>query len=286
MQEYWLLLSIWVTISIGIVAFTNKVFAQKNYNVQFSALVLYALMFVFAGVIWLMTGISAPEDLGYGLSLLSIVWWAQFYLYSIVMMNALKHLPTSTYFITVRLASSFILLLVWILFFQDTISNKELIWFIFGVIAMSLLFESWQKWKWNYKTGIYFLLLWIMTLVFWHSVNKILSLQIEHISLILLLAFWWALWAASIFGFSHVRNHKKDLYEILKINLIQSVCYFFYFYALFYVYNSGDLWISYKIQSYSPFIPIILAAIIYKEKITKKQWLWIGLTILSLYFFT
>ena len=50
MQEYWLILSLIVTLSIGIVSFTNKVFAEKKYSPEFSALVLYALMFVFSVV--------------------------------------------------------------------------------------------------------------------------------------------------------------------------------------------------------------------------------------------
>jgi len=286
MQEYWLVLSIAVTISIGIVAFTNKIFATRAYNVQFSALVLYAMMFVFSFIIWAVVWISRIEDLTYPLAVLSVFWWAQFYLYSVIMMNALRYLPTSTYFISVRLASSFLLLWVGIVFFADSISYKELIWFAFWVLAMSLLFEKQTQKVPHYKKWLLFLIAWIFTLVFWHSVNKTLSLELEHISLILILAFGGAFVTSLTFWFKHIRENRKDLYWICQINLIQSLFYFFYFYCLFYVYNYGDLWISYKIQSYSPFIPIVLSALIYKEKITQKQWLGIFLTLVSLYFFT
>ena len=76
-----------------------------------------------------------------------------------------------------------------------------------------------------------------------------------------------------------------NLKEISKINFLQAIFYFIYIYLLYYVYKSGDLGISYKIQSYSPFIPIILAAIIYKENISNKKMLWIFITAISLYFF-
>jgi drug/metabolite transporter (DMT)-like permease len=179
------------------VAFTNKVFAQRSYSPQFSALVLYALMLLFS------------------LILGSIIWFTS---------------PS--------------------------------------------------------KLGYLFLALWIITLVIWHSVNKILSIQIEHIPLLLTTAFSWAFITALIFWYPHIKKNIHQFSWILKINLIQSVFYFVYFYALFHVYNLWDLGISYKIQSYSPFIPIILAAIIYREKISLKQGIGIALTAFSLYFFT
>lgn len=51
------------------------------------------------------------------------------------------------------------------------------------------------------------------------------------------------------------------------------------------VYRNGSLVISYKIQSYSPFIPIILSAFIYKEKISTKKKIALILVAVSLWFF-
>lgn len=67
--------------------------------------------------------------------------------------------------------------------------------------------------------------------------------------------------------------------------LVQASLYFFYFVMLMNVYRNGDLGISYKIQSYSPFIPIILSAFIYKEKISKKKKIALILVAISLWFF-
>ena len=69
-------------------------------------------------------------------------------------MTALRYIPTSTFFINVRLLSSFSLLFIGIIFFQDIISQNEIIGFTLGIIAMILLFEKENKKYTNYKKGI------------------------------------------------------------------------------------------------------------------------------------
>jgi drug/metabolite transporter (DMT)-like permease len=128
--------------------------------------------------------------------------------------------------------------------------------------------------------------LWIIFLVFWHVVTKLLSLELTHVPTLLTIAFSSAFITALVFWYKSIWENLKDFKSIFTINIFQSFFFFIYFYFLFQVYNLWDLWISYKIQSYSPFIPIILASIIYKEKISLQKSLWITLTVLSLYFFT
>lgn len=286
MQEYWLALTLLVTISIGIVAFINKIFAERKYNVQLSLLVLYAIMLFIAVLVWFFQWFISLKDIGFTNIFWCILWWTQFYWYSFVMMNALRYLPTSTYFISVRLSSSFVLLAIGILFFWDIVTSKEILGFVLWVWAMILLFENkWEKIT-NIKKGVFFLIVWIFCLVFWHTITKVLSFEINQVPTLLTIAFWSALLTAIIFWYKHIFQNLKDLRPIFTINLVQSFFFFIYFYFLFQVYNLGDLGVSYKIQSYSPFIPIILAAIIYREKVSIKQWIWILLTGLSLYFFT
>lgn len=281
----WLLLTLLVTISIGIVAFISKIFAERKYNVQVSLLVLYAIMFVISLTLWFIQGFVDLADIWKENIFWSILWGSQFYGYSFVMMNALKYLPTSTYFITVRLSSSFILLAIWMIFFWDIISRKEVLWFFLWICAMLLLFENKNQRISNLKKGLFFLAAWIVCLVFWHTITKLLSLDLYQVPTLLSIAFWSAFTMSLIFWYKHVYSNIHDLKSIFWINLIQSFFFFIYFYFLFQVYNLWDLGISYKIQSYSPFIPIILAAIIYREKISNRQALWIAITAISLYFF-
>jgi len=286
MFDNWLFLTLLVTISIGIVAFTNKVFAEKQYDVRFSALVLYIIMFLISLWLWYFQWFVSLWEIGALNIALAVIWGMQFYGYSFVMMSALRYLPTSTYFISVRLSSSFILLGIGLLFFWDNISFKEIIWFILWIWAMSMLFEKSEASRADFKKWILFLLLWIFFLVLGHSITKILSFDLEMVPTLLAIAFWSALCTASIFGYKQIQKHKQDISWIMWVNIIQSFFFFVYFYFLFQVYNLWDLWISYKIQSYSPFIPIILWALIYREKISFQKTIGIILTALSLYFFT
>ncbi len=286
MQEYWLILTLLITISIGIVAFINKIFAKKGYNVELSMLILYSMMLCISALLMFFQWFTPLQEIGWLNIILCVLWGIQFYGYSFVMMSALKYLPTSTYFITVRLSSSFVLLFIGILFFWDVISTKEMLGFVLGIWAMTLLFErDWNTHK-DMKRWIYFLLLWIMLLVFGHSVTKLLSIELSHVPTLLFIAFLSAFFTSILFGYKHIEQNKQQIKEIAIMNIFQAFFFFVYFYFLFQVYHLWDLWISYKIQSYSPFIPIILAAIIYREKISLQQWIWILLTVFSLYLFT
>jgi len=286
MFDNWLFLTLLVTISVGIVAFINKIFAERKYNVQLSLLILYAIMFCISLVLGFFQWFTLLSNIWTKSIVWCVLWGAQFYGYSFVMMNALKYLPTSTYFITVRLSSSFILLFIGILFFGDIITYKEILGFLLWIWAMLLLFENKNESITNLKKWLIFLWFWIFCLVFWHTITKVLSLEINQVSTLLTIAFWSAFIIASLFWYKSISWNTRQVKEIFIINLVQSFFFFIYFYFLFQVYNLWDLGISYKIQSYSPFIPIILAAIIYREKITLKQGMGIFLTVFSLYFFT
>lgn len=286
MNEYWFILTLLVTISVGIVAFINKIFAEKWYNPQLSALVLYSIMFLFSITLWIFQWFQWVSELWIKNILLCIIWWMQFYGYSLIMMKALRYLPTSTYFITVRLSSSFLLLFIGMIFFWDSLSSQQIIWFILWVLAMSFLFEKDSSKQVDYKMWSIFLWLWIIFLVFGHTATKLLSIDFSYIPTFLTIAFASAIVTGIIFGFSHIKKNISDIRWILILNSYQSFFYFTYFYFLFYVYQLWELGISYKIQSYSPFIPIILAAIIYRDKITKYKAIWIWLSAVSLYFFS
>ena len=278
----WFTAALLVTISIGIVAFINKIFAERKYDERFSAMVLYGIMFAFSLVYLSFFQVKSLEFFDV---FLLVIWGIVICSYSLIMMAALKYLPTSTYFISVRLSSSLILLVIGIFFFGDLISNYEILGLFLGVLAMLLLFEKEQKENLDYKKGVFFLILGILVLVLGHAIAKIFSTKFDLIPTVLVLIFFSSFLFSLLVGYRTINNNRKYFKSIFIINFWQAILYFFYFVMLFKVYGMGDLGISYKIQSYSPFIPIILSSIIYKEKITKKKMVALVLTIFSLWFF-
>jgi drug/metabolite transporter (DMT)-like permease len=282
-MENWFVNALFVTLSIGIVAFVNKIFAKRKYDQNFSAIILYGIMSLLSIPYVLIIGVVGINIA----QLLQIILFGSFvYLYSIIMMTALRYLPTSVYFINVRLISSFILLFIGIVFFGDNISLSKWIGFFVGVVAMSLLFEKGKETKnINYKKGIKILFLGAGVLVFSHSLYKSFATIPEISATFLMVTFISAFFTALIFGYKKIEVNKKYFKEIFGISLGLAVLYFYYFVMLFRVYESGSLGISYKIQSYSPFIPIVLAAIVYKEKISFKKKIALVLVAVSLWFF-
>ena len=282
LSQNWFVDTIFVTLAMGLVAFINKVFAERKYNQKFSSIILWGIFTVFALVYATFSGF---KHIGINDILLLCVWGVGAYLYVIIMMTALLYLPTSTYFISVRLMSSIVLLFIGIIFFSDTISVLEWAGFIVGIGAMILLFERENNNNVNYRKGVVWLLLGVVTLIGTHLIAKIFSVGSVETPMILLAMSSSSFLVALIFGISTLKKFKKDFFPIFKINFIQAVLFFYYFIVLLKVYDSGDLGISYKIQSYSPFIPIILSAIVYKEKISIKKKIALVLVAISLWFF-
>jgi len=279
--ESWFLNVILITIAIGLVAFTNKVFAERQYDQRFSAMILWSILAILATLYVMYSGFSTLDTKSI---ILISMWGAGSYFYSIVMMTALRYLPTSTYFVSVRLLSSFILLGIGIFFFADKISNLDIFGFIFGVIAMLLLFEKEAREGLDYKMGAVWLLLGVITLVGTHVITKMFSAPESAATVILIMSFT-AFITSVVFGINRIKSNRKYFFEIFSVNIFTAVLSMIYFIGLLNVYNSGDLSISYKIQSYSPFIPIILAALVYKEKISTRKKVALALVAISLWFF-
>ena len=278
----WFLNAILVTLGIGLVAFISKVFAERKYEQNFVALMSYALLSIYALVYVVVQGWTPLTP---GQYLLAILFGAQLYLYSIIMIVTLRYLPTSTFFVSVRLISSFTLLLIGVLAFGDHIGSKEAVGFLLGVVAMILLFEREEKEGLDYRKGSILLGVGALALVFGHTVSKVFSLSIETVPTVLFISFLGAFVVGIPFTYKNFRSNLVHFKPIFYFNLVQTSLAFFYFVMLFEVYRLGDLGISYKIQSYSPFIPIILASLIYHEKISTKKKIALVLVAISLWFF-
>lgn len=97
-MSIWFLSAILTSVSLGLVTFVNKVFAERKYDQKLSALILFCLMFIFSLIYLCFFEIKYLNKVEF---LLVSIWGALVCLYSIIMMTALRYLPTSTYFVNV-----------------------------------------------------------------------------------------------------------------------------------------------------------------------------------------
>ena len=280
--EYWFLFALLSMLLVGLISFTNKIFAEKKFKASHLAVFVNGTMSILA-FIYLLFNFEISYDIL--LIILAIFFGIQIYLYNIIMIYGLRIVPTSTFVVNVRLISSISLLIIGILFFGDIISNYELIGFVLGVIAIILLFENQGSIQRNeYLKGILYVLLGSLLLIFGHLVSKLFTTS-QQFPFLIFISFTAAFIVSIIFGYKELFKKNQEIKTILKLSIFQGTLGFIYTLSLIYVYTYGDLGISYKIMSYSPFIPIILSFIIYNENISKKQWFALAITILSLWFF-
>ena len=150
-ETHWLLNTLLVTLAIGLVAFINKVFAERHFDQRFVAIVLFGLLCLITLGSLLLLESKALSLLE---TMLALAFGAQMYSYTLIMIATLRYLPTATFFISVRLISSFALLIIGVWYFKDVLDTYDILGFILGAGALALLFEPEEKVGSNYQKGI------------------------------------------------------------------------------------------------------------------------------------
>jgi drug/metabolite transporter (DMT)-like permease len=205
-------------------------------------------------------------------------------------LEGLKYLSTSTYFINYRLLSSIWLVFIWIFFFQENISIKEFLWILLGFFIFYLLFEkkTENEKKVDFKKGILYLLFWIILATVSQVLSKYFVINNEDIlSLYVYEGIFWTLLTL----FISRKEKLKDIIYVPDKRFFSFLILSWGVFTVWWIYNllafqkGGDIAIVYKIISYSIFIPIVLSAIFYKEKITLRKIIAFILTILSIALF-
>lgn len=283
MVDTWFINALIMSGSVGTFMFLNKVIVEKKYNEAMMFVSFYFFVFI------ILTGLFFLNSDFLNISLTTllfwIAWWIWDYLNFRTRIISLRHLPASMYFISMRLSSSLLLLMLGIFYFGDNISRMEFIWFILGFIVFALLFENEKMKDADYKKGILFLIISSLILVFLHfTIKESITLNLDLYWF--LFVFWLTAFSLSVVSqFSKINLKVERLPQIIGVNIIQAILLITYFIFLLKTYSLWDLGISYKILSYSMFIPIIGSIVFFKEKITWMKALAFVLTIVSLWFF-
>lgn len=218
------------------------------------------------------------------------LWITIFYIIIVkTRLISLRYLSSSTYFINYRIASSLWLVIVWVLFFSETITIKESFGILLGFFVFYLLIEKKTAWEkvTDLKQGFFYLLLGSFAVTGVQTLAK--SFATSGMDIFSLVFF------QGIFGtvFVLFLKNGEPLKKILEIQNKKQWLFLLLSWIIFwnatilnnYALVSGDLAIVYKVISYSLFIPIILSIIFYKEEVTKKKLLAFALTVISIFLF-
>jgi len=204
-------------------------------------------------------------------------------------LKSLKYLSSSTYFINYRIASSFWLLIVWVIIFSESISFKELIWICIWFIVFYLLIEkkTGQESINDVKKWFLFLLIGSFAVTGVQAVAK--NFALSNLDIFTLVLWQWIFWVMFVL----LLKWKEPVFRILEIKNKSHFWFLFISWTIFWtatILNNyaliwWDLAVVYKIISYSLFIPIVLSIIIYKEHVSRKKILAFILTLISIFLF-
>lgn len=282
MLEYWFIYALLTCLSVWLVGFINKVIVEKKYNQGLSMTIFYFIQVLIYTIAFIYVW-------NYTISWIILFFWFLWgildYFYLKTRFISLQWISSSLFFINSRLFSSIALLLLWVIIFWDNISLNEYIWFFIWFIVFWLLFEKEKVKNLDYKKWLIFLWIWIILLVVVHFGIKYVTTILDNLFLLFLSYSITALFISVFSNKKSLNFNDKNLPNIIFLNIFHAIFFASYVYFLFNTYDLANLWIAYKIQSYSIFIPIILSIIFFKEKITYKNLIAFVLIIISLWFF-
>jgi uncharacterized membrane protein len=204
-------------------------------------------------------------------------------------MAAFKYLSISFALVSMKLISSFLLLLIGVIFLGENLSIYNYFWFLLWAIAIILLsgFKVSQKselhWRW-----IVWIVMVIIATVWGHTGFKYLLPEV-NVHDYMFVQFWVAFLCIIMYMIFRKQFQKVNYTEMRKcapfafLNLIFYSSMFLFFIPQLYTF--GPLSLGYKMLSYSLIIPIILSVIFLWEPMNKTRIFAFGLTVISIFLF-
>lgn len=288
-MELWLIYAIIATLIIWGNNFLLKVFSANN-TPSHIVLICQAIVFMIAWFIHAQIK-DIWMNIGYLIFICASVITIFHFLNYKIRIRVLKYLSSSEYFISARLINTTLLTLLWLSIFSENISWLQLFWLTLGSIAVLLLFEEDKKFQHsrNWKTAIFLLIISVLYSAIIQIVAKYIAINASESIPTVLFYEGFVLFIVSLLSLyqdkdstSQIKNMEWKMYFAA---IFSWFCYYFSTIANLAAFEYGwSLSIVSKIIAYSLFIPIILSAIFYREKITYKKWIAFLLTIISIYY--
>lgn len=282
-MESWFYYAILSWMFSWLYAFWFKFSAEKNHS-SFLMTGYSMIVYSFLSLFSLILVNNYVLDL-YIVLFISIITWTIYFLSNILRIESLKNISSIIYFPIYKTLGPIIVLLIAIIFFEETPNSKELFWIIIWISVPLILITKKEKEKnKNLKKWVIFLIVSTILAALASSSWKLI-VDSNYNAFFYMFASWWFWWLLSM-TFYLKKHHKRADLSISKIKrtwIINWILLFFsiYFFILACKWN---LAIAYTINSLSILIPIVLSVIFYKEDLTKTKIIAVILTLVSLFF--
>ncbi len=280
----WYTFSIAALLLLGTQRFLYKVAAEKNYSSALTTAIFMATVSILSAAVFFATeGSVANLPALIGLSLLNSCAFA---LTTVANIEALKHLPAGITFPLTRL-SLVVVILVSIALFGERLTPAN--WF--GILlALSVVIIIGYDAKWNDNThgnvrsGFFFVAICIVCGALASISSKLAADSVSKTGFMALSYLFGTCFSLLIERkFGKGQTAEKNLVAV-RIGVLMGGLNFFGFYAFLMALASGPLSAIASLTGMHFVIAIILSVLFYKEQITPRRSIGIGLTILAVFF--
>lgn len=286
MEYSWVLFSLAWMIALWLGDFIKKLVLSKWADKEVFLLTCFILYvpFFWGNMLFQGTWNFSPELLKSGL----IIGILNFCI-PLGMMTALKYLNVSFALVSIRVISSFLILLMWVFVLGDSLSLYNYLGFALGAFAIFLLsgFSFRQKntlhIKWVISMSIAMIAIVLSNSYFKYvlpniEVNDFMVVQFS-VTAICLVVYMIVRKKFTNFNYQQVRKMLPYAF----VTLVIFSLHFLYF--LPNIYLLGPLSLGYKMLSYSLAVPILLSIIFLWEPLSKTRIFAFGLTVISIFLF-
>lgn len=289
-MELWLIYACISALLVWLNNFFLKVFSEKG----FDGSIMSMAQWITYMILWWLHAIIVSSDFGlHGNWFLLVPTFLIIILYFTnirIRIVILKYLSSSEYFVSYRIMSTAVLIVLWLFIFDETITIAQWFWLIIGSIGILFLFEEDKKLrKWhNWTKSIVLLGISVLAWVAIQVMNKYIAITDNLFSAIL---FYQGLLTIILFGgiegkriTDSIKRQTSLRHLLIVVTLTTVISYFATVFNFLSYGSGGNLSIVTKINAYSLFIPIILSMVFYHEKMSYKKWIAFVLTVISIYY--
>jgi len=286
MQYTWIAFSLAGLIAVGLGDYIKKLILEKWANKEvflFTCFCFYIPMFLVN--MWLQGDHKFSNELlrsGIFVGVLNsaIPLW---------MLTTLKYLNVSFALVSIRIISSFFILLIGVFVLGDSLSLWNYIWFFLWAFAIFLLsgFSFTQKNNFPIKWMIAMCVTFVGIIISNSYFKYILPEINVHDFMAVQFSTTWV-----VLTIYMILRQKFQYFSILEIKKVFSYAFYtsiiFLFHFLYFLPNIYLLWplsLGYKMLSYSLIVPILLSIIFLWEPVNRTRIIAFGLTIVSIFLF-
>jgi len=279
MQEY-LIFTFIALFAFGLQTFLYKVSAARKCNTALTTLSFMITVSILSLGFWIYT--KQPLGNIKYLLIFAVINSIAFLTTTVTRINALKYIPTSISYPIIRTSTIFVVAFS-LFYFKDTLSYYQFAGILLAVLVVFILYKNDKEDRIkNFKIGLSLTLIAMVTSAISTTAQKFASLYVNKLSYItvayVLNIFLVLALNKQIQGKTNKKAKKKDAWII---GLLIGIFNFIGFFYVLKAYSLGPLSIVAPLHDMNFVIAIILASIVYKEKLTKRRTLGIVLSVIS-----